>query len=192
MKTETHPVRVEEWDAISVPDGYIVEIVQGELIVTPAADIGHGRAVTRLATLLTRFCPPELEPMMGPEWRVAQGGIVAMAPVPDVVVVSVDAEGQSLTEPPTLAIEVLSPSDRRRLANGLTRREGKLLDYAQGGLVHYLEVELSAPAGPTVTRYLLRAGELVQVDAAVGSGTLSAASPFPYQVCPADLVSRVR
>lgn len=191
MESGAHPIRVEDWDALVVPDGYVFEIVQGELIVTRAANISRGRAVTRLANVLAQFCPAELELMMGLEWRVAQGGIVTMAPVPDVVVISVDTEGKWLTEPPVLAIEVLSPSDRPRLANGLSCREGKLADYADAGLADYLEIDLAGTRFSSVTRYENHDGTLILVDQKLGDRTLVADRPFPYELRPTDLLTLV-
>ena len=38
------PVRVADWEAFVVPEGYWAEIIQGELVVTPGTGVDHGRA----------------------------------------------------------------------------------------------------------------------------------------------------
>jgi Uma2 family endonuclease len=181
------PVRVEAWEALAVPDGYRAEIIRGELVVTPSPTLSHGRAQSRLTLVLSSAAPPGYEPVSGPEWRLTVAGIVAMAPQPDIMVVTREVTGAALLRPPLLAVEILSPSDYQRLANDMTRREGKLADYAANGLEDYLEVDLTTTA-PTASRYELRQGRLVQVDVAVGSAALRASRPFRYEFVPQELL----
>lgn len=37
------PVLASDWDSLSVPEGYRAEIIRGELVVTPAVSVDHGR-----------------------------------------------------------------------------------------------------------------------------------------------------
>lgn len=180
------PVREEEWESLAVPDGYRAEIIAGELVVTPGPPLDHRRAQGRLHSRLNAAAPPGYEAVFEPEWRLAVAGVVAMAPVPDLVVISTDVAGPRLTDPPLLAVEVRSRSDRERLADGRTRREGKLADYAANGVEDYLEIDLTAQT-PTALRYELRGGELVEVQRAEGSEPLAATRPFSYTIVPADL-----
>lgn len=180
------PVTVSEWDALSVPEGYRAEIIQGELVVTPAASVDHGRAQSRLVVLLAAAAPPDHEPVSGVDWRIDLGRVVAMAPQPDLMVIPRSARGASVDRPPLLAVEILSPSDRQLLASGVTRRDGKLADYVANGLEDYLEIELTPV--PVATRYERRGGVLVPVDSTRGTSVLRAARPFTYEVAPSALV----
>jgi Uma2 family endonuclease len=182
------PVRVEDWEALAVPEGYRAEVIRGELVVTPGTGLDHGRAQSRLTVLLAAAASPGFEPVSGIEWRLDVGGVVAMAPQPDIMIVSRSARGPAILRPPLLAVEVLSPSDlSHRLANGMTRREGKLADYAVNGLQDYLEVDLTG-ATPVAVRYVLRDDTLVEVDRASGTAMLRVARPFAYVIRPVDLV----
>jgi Uma2 family endonuclease len=182
------PVRVEDWDALEVPTGYRAEIIRGEFVVTPSAPVRHNWAQYRLIALFESFIPPGFGSVPGQEWRFDWHGVVAMAPVPDIVVIRWDGEATGLVEPPLLAVEISSPSDRQRLANGMTRREGKLADYAERGLADYLELDVLTEE-PTAVRYELHHGELVEVDRAAGSTLLHADRPFVYEFRPIDLVT---
>jgi len=182
------PVRVADWEAFTVPEGYRAEIIRGELVVTAGTDVDHGRAQNRLVTLLAGVVPVGYEPVSGVEWRLERGGLVAMAPQPDIMVIPRSARGPALTAPPLLAVEVLSPSDfTHRLINGMNRREGKLVDYAVNGLDDYLEVDLTADM-PVSIRYELKAGVLVEAARAIGTAVLKTNRPFSYRVRPSDLV----
>jgi len=182
------PVRVADWEALAVPEGYRAEIIRGELVVTPGTDLDHGRAQSRLTVLLAAAAPSSFEPVSGIEWRLDVGGVVAMAPQPDIMVVPRSVKGPAILLAPLLAVEVLSPSDlSHRLANGMTRREGKLADYAANRLEDYLEIDLTA-ATPVAVRYELRSDTLVEVDRADGTAALRAVRPFAYEFRPAELV----
>ena len=110
-----------------------------------------------------------------------------MAPQPDLVVIPRTERGSSLERAPLLAVEILSPSDHQLLAGGMTRRQGKVSDYAANGLEDYLEIDLTTPA-PVATRYELRQGVLVPVDRAQGTTVLKAARPFVYEFAPSALL----
>lgn len=181
------PVPVAAWEALAVPDGYRAEVICGELVVTPGTGLPHGRAQSRLTVLLAAAAPAGYEPVSGIEWRLDVGGVVAMAPQPDIMIVPLSAEGLAILQPPLLAVEVLSRSDHtHRLANGMTRREGKLADYGANGLQDYLEIDLST-ATPVAVRYELHEGRLVAVDRAAGTVLLRAPRPFTYEFRPSDL-----
>ena len=171
---------------VHVPDGYRAEIIQGELVVAPGPSVDHTRAQGRLIVMLAGAVPPGSEPVPEPEWRLAHGGIVAAAPRPAVAVVPFGSSGRALTVAPLLAIEVLLPTDFRRIATGQTHREGKLADYAANGLVDFVEIDLTVV--PTVViRYELHGIQLAEVERASGHETIEAIRPFPYRIRPIDL-----
>jgi Uma2 family endonuclease len=179
-------LRSDIWDRFEVPEPYRAEIVLGELVVTPAPSVLHGRVQIVLGALLRSQLPSSLRAASGVEWRFDERGVVAMAPQPDLVVLH--HKVTELRAAPTLAVEILSPSDANRLERtSVSRIEGKRLDYADRGLLDYLEVDLSGPA-PVLIRYELQDGDLLEVDRATGEETLTAERPFRYSLRPADLV----
>ena len=180
-------LRASDWDAFEVPEGYRAEIIQGQLIVTPGVSIGRGRAQMSLAAVFRGAVPPAYVAVFGIEWRFESRGYVAMAPIPDLMVIQRTLEGTHLDHPPLLAVEVLSPSDSNLLGNGMTRREGKLADYGEHGLADFLEVDV-AVSPPVAIRYELRGERLVEVDRAVGTEVLHAVRPFEYRFSPQSLL----
>src|SRR5258708_37556088 len=73
------PVLAEEWDALVALEGYRIEIVQGELVVSPGVALRHGRAQTELTVLLRAAMPDAFRAVFGVEWRFDVHGVVAMA-----------------------------------------------------------------------------------------------------------------
>ncbi len=155
--------------------------------MTPGASVDHGRAQNRLVVVFASMAPPDHESVSGVEWKLDAKGIVAMAPQPDLMVIPRSARGSSVDRPPILAVEILSPADHQLLAGGMTRREGKLSDYAANGLEDYLEIDLTAPS-PVATRYELRGDVLVPAAAAEGTTVLQAHRPFVYELTPSALL----
>lgn len=178
-----------QWDAFELPEPYRAEIIRGELIVTPAADGPHALVIDELRHVLRRSLFPGVRCVENVEWRLTIDHRVAAAPQPDLVVApEVALLEKHLTKAPMLAVEVLSPADHRRLDRhpDLTRREGKLLDYADGGLADYLEVKRGDDL--VVIRYELHDGRLEEIDSAVGDEPLLAERPFAYIVRPSQLL----
>lgn len=173
------------WDNFEPPEGLRAEIIGGELVMTPSPGAPHAFAATRLLVSLREVLPEGLEIVQGLEWRTARRGKVASAPIPDLVVVHEEIE--RLDEPPVLAVEILSNSDRQRHSSGLTRIEVKREDYAAAGLFHYLEVDQTSAGVPVVTRFELDERRLLVVDSATGDEVLVSHTPFPYQVQPSQL-----
>jgi hypothetical protein len=88
--------------------------------------------------------------------------------------------------PPLLAVEVLSPSDHKTLAQGISRIEGKRRDHAANGLRHHLEVERVA-GECTIRRYELHDGRLEVTEVVEGDKPLVATVPYDYEVRPSRL-----
>lgn len=171
----------EWWDAFDAPPGHRAEIIQGDLVLTPSPGAPHAMTATRLMHALEQDLPDELIVVQALEWKLATVGVVAAAPVPDVLVVSQTVT--ELTTPPVLAAEILSRSDHRRLPNGQTYIEGKRTVYAANGLQHYLEIE-GGLSGIVVTRYELHDGTLEIADRATVNQILRSEQPFPYAIAP--------
>ena len=167
------PPRVHgEWtvdDLLDSPDdGQRYEILDGVLFVTPAPVPRHQSALVELTVLLHAACPPDHQVFVAPlDWQ--PDGRTSLQP--DVLVVRRDRVGEkNVKEPPSLVIEVLSPSTAR------IDRMLKLSRYAEGGIGQYWLVD---PAGPSVQVFDLvdgeyrlvaqrRAGEIVIVDETAG------------------------
>ena len=185
------PVPVEWWDRFEPPAGYRAEVIRGELVVVPAPSNAHqyatGELFAALRAAVAAFSD-DYAVLPGGAWQLAERGLVAQAPQPDVVVRRWD--GPEIPDgTPLLAVEVLSPSDGARLNEGMTRIEGKRLDCAARGLTDYLEIEPYGD-GFTARRYELVDGSLALVDAVGVGGVMIAARPFPYEVHLANLVRK--
>lgn len=183
-----HPGTVdvpEEWWAnFEPPPGVRAEIIRGALSLSPSPNDAHGVVQSFLIARFRRTMPDDHRAVPGIEWKFAAKGIVAMAPQLDVMVGRWDAATRTLVRPPILGVEVLSPSDTAPW-EGMTRIEGKRLDYAENGLEHYLEIDLDEPS---ITRYELLGARLVAVDKAAADQILSTTVPFPYELRPSDLL----
>jgi Uma2 family endonuclease len=171
-------IPVTWWDEFEPPDGLRAEIIQGELILSPSASKMHALVIRRLLQILDDAAPEGHMAVTGLEWRLTDETVVASAPIPDVMVVAEAGDDVD----PILAVEVLSPSDRQHLSNGMTRIEGKRADYAAHGLGHYLEVDLALR---TITRYHLVDGALVVVEHE--RMAVDTTEPFPYRLLVSDL-----
>lgn len=181
-------VSTGEWDALVVPEHYRAEVIRGELVLSPSPSRIHQRCVVNLTLLLvgslqaggwddTHEVLPDLE------WRRDEHGCVAQAPRPDLMVVPRGAD--AIADPPLLLVEILSPSDFRRLEDSdLQRIEGKVLDYTDGGARYYLEVYPDEPAAFLYD--LFEAKRLVA--AARGDEQLHTMVPFPFWLRPSGLV----
>lgn len=182
---ELAPIAESWWDVFEPPPGWRAEIIRGEFVMTPSPGVPHAFATTRLARMLDAHLPEGLELAQGLEWKLATRGWVAAAPIPDLVVVAATIE--RITDPPVLAIEILSRSDTARLVGTpMTRIEGKLEDYAHNGLKHFLEVDLLADP-VMVHRYERVHGRLVAVAMSEGDEVLVSDVPFPYEIQPSAL-----
>lgn len=106
---------VEEFEALPEPEGERWELIDGEVVVSPAPAWGHGAVVARLAAALV-------------PWAREHGAEVADAPgqpagrdselVPDLALVLADHTHRigsiRLHGPADLVVEVSSPSNRHR------------------------------------------------------------------------------
>src|SRR6266480_12253 len=96
-------------------DGRRYELIDGELLVTPAPGWAHQEAAITLTELLRSACPRDLRVLIAP---------FAVRPdlhnelQPDVLVARfADLTLKNLPKPPVLAVEVASPSSRLTDAN---------------------------------------------------------------------------
>ncbi|ONH32961.1 hypothetical protein BL253_03770 [Pseudofrankia asymbiotica] len=177
---------VDDLDRIPGGDGNRYELIDGMLVVSPAPGMPHQVVVTRLATLLTALCPPDLF-VFGSSPAVRKGRRGSLEP--DVVVLRKADVTAAFDRPhawvPVLAVEVLSPSSRtmdRLVKRGI---------YARLGVPCYWIVGPSTRTGPAVTVLRLDPANGEYLDeASVGpDGTVTTTVPFPVTLRVADLHS---
>lgn len=92
-------------------DDMTVQLIDGELIVSPSPGVAHQVVSGELFALLRSAAPSHLRVLAAPlDLRAGERTVVQ----PDLMVVPRSiVEGSEVEEPPVLAVEILSPSSRR-------------------------------------------------------------------------------
>jgi Uma2 family endonuclease len=171
----------EEWtvdDLDRLPDdGLQYELLDGLLLVTPAPVLAHQRSIGNLYLLLRAACPPGYEVFLSPvDWRPD----LRTSLQPDLLVVRTeDVAIKNITAPLVLAVEVLSPSTRRK---DLLLKRSK---YEESGVQSYWVLD---PAEPSLLALDLRGGAYVTSAHVRGAEHAALSTPFPVEIVPADLV----
>jgi Uma2 family endonuclease len=178
MPRESRDWTVADLDRLP-DDGLQYELLDGLLLVSPAPVTQHQRAVGQLHLLLAPACPTGLEVFLSPlDWRPD----IRTSLQPDLVVVrDEDVETKNIRKPLVLAVEVLSPSTRRK---DLVLKRSK---YEDVGVASYWVVD---PEEPSVVVYQLVEGRYVETGRASGSQELRVDTPFPLVITPSALVKR--
>jgi Uma2 family endonuclease len=167
-----HPTK--NWDDLEdVPEGFIGEIVAGEVVLVPRPDPSHGRAQIKLILTLGALFDLGVGGYGGWELRIGPhiqfGNDIR---VPDLAGWHRDRfaepEEGPLVVTPDWICEILSPSTAR------TDRTAKLSLYAQHGVSHYWIID---PAAQTLEVYRLQ-GKLWVVAATFGGDARVRAEPF--------------
>jgi len=177
------PDGVAEWtvdDLNQLPDdGLRYELLDGILLVSPAPTRRHQRAAFELGLLLRAVCPPEMEVLVAPlDWRPDRHTSLQ----PDLLIVrDEDVEIKNITRPLMLAVEILSPSTRRK---DLFLKRSK---YQDAGVPSYWIVD---PAAPSITALELVDGQYAMVTEAFGDEAATLEKPFPVTIVPASLIKR--
>jgi Uma2 family endonuclease len=186
------------WDDLQAmpEDGFRWELVDGQLLVTPAPRLRHQRAIRRLCRLLTAACPGELEVVLSPyDWKISLTTVFE----PDLMVVRQDQLDldEPFTGTPLLVVEVRSPS------TAATDETLKRQQYEQHGAAAYWLVDPGGPGTPgldpigsapgatrvpSLTALGLRDGAYVDEASVTGDEPYDAAFPFPVTVVPSHLV----
>jgi Uma2 family endonuclease len=148
----TKPVTYEEWLEMPEVSEGIEEVVNGEIQMMPPPKWPHSTILDDLSVLIS----PQIDRRLV-RIAVSQFGLVIRtrpltARVPDLALFErrsiVERDGY-IHSAPQLAVEVLSPANRR------AEREGKLRDYANLGVA---EVWVISPEARTVEVLLLEEG----------------------------------
>jgi Uma2 family endonuclease len=158
-------------------DGLQYELLDGMLLVSPAPSINHQRAGARLFALLIKRCPAGFQALFAPvDWQPDY--LTSLQP--DLLVArSADLGIRNITRPLVLAVEILSPSTRRK---DLFLKRSK---YQDAGVESYWIVD---PEAPSITALELVDGTYVTVGNATGDGAVILEKPFPLTVVPSSLV----
>jgi Uma2 family endonuclease len=158
-------------------DGLQYELLDGILLVTPAPIPVHQAVAGELYVVLRASCPKHLKVFFAPlDWQPDRRTSLQ----PDLLVVARDEIGvKNITQPLALAVEVLSPSTRRK------DRVLKFSKYADSQVASYWIVD---PAGPSIEAYDLIDGTYVQAGQAVGAEEVQLNRPFSVTIRPADLI----
>ena len=168
----------EDLDAMP-DDGNRYELIEGEIVVSPSPLSRHQLAVTRLIVLLDTACTEDLRVSQAP-FDVVLGEFDVVQP--DVLVL--DPQGlddRGLNTAPLLAVEVLSPTTRRR---DLTVKKRL---YEQAGVSAYWVVDAETE-GLALTAWELRDGRYEAVASIAGDEEWTATVPFDVTVVPSRLV----
>ena len=109
-----HPFTVADLEGMP-DDGRRYELIDGELLVSPAPGWAHQEAAYTLYTLLRSHCPPDLR-VIGAPFAVRPDKFNEVQP--DVLVARyADLTEDDLPRAPVLAVEVISPTSRLRDAH---------------------------------------------------------------------------
>lgn len=176
MPRESYDWTVDDLEAIP-DDGLQYELLDGILLVTPAPIPVHQGVAGELFALLRAACPNHLKVFFAPlDWQPDRRTSLQ----PDLLVVArEDIGAKNITKTLALAVEVLSPSTRRK------DQVLKFSKYAESGVTSYWIVD---PAVPSIVAYDLVAGSYAERGRAHRTETLDLAQPFPITITPANLV----
>jgi Uma2 family endonuclease len=175
--------RENEWtvdDLDLIPDdGLQYELLDGMLLVSPAPIPVHQRVIRKLCAVLEAACPPEFEVFFAPlDWRPDNTTSLQ----PDLLVVRNEDVGvTNIQRPLVLAVEVLSPSTRRK--DQLLKRS----KYEDSGIKSYWMVD---PTESSIEVLELVEGSYRTVARVTGEDEVSIAVPFPVRIQPAALIRR--
>ena len=183
MLVMTHPVSrpFTVTDLEDMPDdGRRYELIDGELLVSPAPGWSHQEVLKVLCFTLHAACPRELRVLAAP-FAVRMDHFNELQP--DVLVTRfTDLTEENLPRAPLLAVEVISPS------SGLRDRSLKKAVYERMRVPSYWLVDPNRDR-PALTAYELAGGAYKEGAAVTGRQAWGASRPFGVQIVPADLVA---
>jgi len=180
--SSSRPFNVADLDDMP-DDGRRYELIDGELLVSPAPGWPHQSTVVALTVLLQTTCPADLRVLVAPfgvrpdDWNELQ---------PDVLVARyTDLTMKNLPVAPLLAVEVISPSSR------LTDANLKKAAYARLGVPSFWLVDPDLEA-PTLTVFELAGDAYEQIAQVTGDDAFAVDRPFAVSVVPSELVTGLR
>ncbi len=173
-----------ERDYLALPeDRRRIELLDGGLLVSPAAGGRHQRLSSQLWHALGRAAPSWLEVLEAVNVRVAPGRIL----IPDLVVVTNPGLDLTAWEPADVAMVVEIVSTGSVAAD----RAIKPQLYSAAGIEHYLRIELGNPS-PSSTAYHMQRGQYVAITSSRPGEILCLVDPFPVDLDLAELAAATR
>lgn len=161
-------------------DDVLVELVDGQPIVSPAPAVPHQSVLMALIRLLLPSLPDGFEVLPAPVDWVLWAGARPTVRQPDLMVVADSVlQGARITQPPLLVVEIVSSSSIER------DLVAKRRDYAKAGAPHYWIV---LPDVPEVVCLRLIDGEYVEDQRSVGNQPVALTEPFDVRIVAANLV----
>lgn len=174
------PFTVSDLEAMP-DDGRRYELLDGMLFVSPASGLKHQKIAYRLHAVLERAAPDEFE-VVGAPFAVRPSVTTELQP--DVLVArDEDLAETHLPTAPVLAVEVLSPS------TALHDRNSKMAAYERLGVACYWVIDPQVPS--LVAFELDDSGRYAEIAEVKGSDSFDARQPFPVQISPESLLSRL-
>ncbi|MGH3718055.1 MAG: Uma2 family endonuclease [Pseudonocardiaceae bacterium] len=173
-----------ERDYLALPeDRRRIELLDGGLLVSPAAGNRHQRLSFHLCYALGRAAPSWLEVLEAINVRVAPGRIL----IPDLAVVANPGLDLKVTESAdvVMVVEIVSPG------SVAADRAIKPPLYSAAGIEHYLRIELGN-SGPSSVTYRLRRGRYAEVASSSPGKCLCLVDPFPVDLDLAELAAATR
>lgn len=163
-------------------DGRRYELIDGELLVSPAPGLRHQTVGLRLYRLLDDACPDELYVLAAP---FAVQTDVSNEVQPDVLVARFDElTDKNLPAAPVLAVEVLSPSGR------LIDLNLKRAAYQRMGTPSYWVLDPDVP--DLLVLELDDDGQYQEMARVTGDDVFEAHRPFNARIVPNELLGRLR
>jgi len=163
-------------------DGRRYELIDGELLVSPAPGLRHQTVGLRLYRLLDDACPDELYVLAAP---FAVQTDVSNEVQPDVLVARFDElTDKNLPAAPVLAVEVLSPSGR------LIDLNLKRAAYQRMGTPSYWVLDPDVP--DLLVLELDDDGQYQEMARVTGDDVFEAHRPFNVRIVPSKLLGRLR
>jgi Uma2 family endonuclease len=179
--TASTPFTVHDLEGMP-DDGRRYELIDGELLVSPAPGLRHQTVGLRLYRLLDDACPEDLYVLAAP---FAVQTDVSNEVQPDVLVARFDElTDKNLPAAPVLAVEVLSPSGR------LIDLNLKRAAYERMGTPSYWVLDPDVP--DLLVLELDEHGQYQELVRAVGDEVFKAQRPFAVSVVPSELLGRLR
>ncbi len=168
----------EDLDAMP-DDGNRYELIEGEIVVSPAPRPRHQLVSTELLVLLHSACPDDLRVSQAP-FDVVLGEHDVLEP--DILVIDpAGLDERGMNGPPALVVEVLSPSTKRRDLGQKKRI------YERSGVAAYWVVDFEDDE-IALTAWELREGRYEAVASIAGDEEWTATVPFEVTVVPSRLV----
>lgn len=173
----THRLSLREYLDLDLTDEHgnpcSTELVRGVVVVNPAPRPVHEFVKFSLGAMIVPALPVGLC-VATSDW-IVDADEPATVRVPDLAVVRMrELHEKRLTEPPLLAVEIVS--ERSSVERDLVAKHA---EYAAAGCAHYWCV---LPSRPELIRYRLEQGAYVEVGRHTGRRRVRVTDPFPVTI----------